>query len=147
MDEFEERQSIVEEAKTWLGTPFHHEAHVKGAGVDCGTLIAEVFERAGLIPHVDIPHYTRDFMLHRDEEWYLSLVLEYFNEIATNLLPGDIVLMKNGRLFSHGMIVVNYPLVIHASSTDKIVIYADISMLPLSGREMRCFRLKGFCNG
>lgn len=145
INEFEERQLIVEEAKSWLRTPFHHEARIKGAGVDCGTLIAEVFERTGLIPHVKIPHYSRDFMLHRDQEWYLQLVMEYFNEIAAPLLPADIILVKNGRLYSHGMIIVNHPLVVHASSLDKMVIYADISLSPLSCK-MRYFRLKRWCN-
>jgi len=29
------RKQIVEEAHSWLGTPYHHFAMVKGAGVDC----------------------------------------------------------------------------------------------------------------
>ena len=164
MNETEQRQSVVTEARTWLLTPFHHEARVKGAGVDCGMFIAEVYERTGLIPHVDIKHYPKDFMLHRDEEWYLSLVLEYFNEMKgssgslapspprplasspPSLLPGDIILIKNGRLFSHGLIVIAWPSVIHASAPDKRVVYEDVSLLPLSDKPMRYFRLKGWCD-
>ena len=34
----------VAEALTWLGTPYHHhQGHVKGIGVDCGTLVFEVY--------------------------------------------------------------------------------------------------------
>lgn len=36
------RQAIVEEAKTWLGTPFHHQGRVKGAGCDCAGLVVGV---------------------------------------------------------------------------------------------------------
>lgn len=33
----------VAEAITWLGTPYHHQGRVKGVGVDCGTLLCEVY--------------------------------------------------------------------------------------------------------
>jgi hypothetical protein len=29
------RAQIVTEARTWLGTPFHHQGRVRGVGVDC----------------------------------------------------------------------------------------------------------------
>lgn len=145
MNENDQRQMIVNEAKTWLLTPWHHEGRIKGAGVDCGMFLIEIFERTGLIPHIDVPHYPRDFMLHRDEEWYLNIVLQYCNETELPLLPGDIILMKNGRLFSHGLIVIDYPLVIHASAPDKMVIYGDVIKLPLSDNPMRYFRLKRWC--
>lgn len=33
---------IVTEARKWLGTPFMHQARVKGVGVDCGQLVIAV---------------------------------------------------------------------------------------------------------
>src|SRR5437660_5143962 len=44
------RGLVVAEAETWLRTPYHHMARVKGAGADCLTLLAEVYEKAGVIP-------------------------------------------------------------------------------------------------
>ena len=29
------RAAVVKEAESWIGTPFHHAARVKGAGIDC----------------------------------------------------------------------------------------------------------------
>jgi cell wall-associated NlpC family hydrolase len=29
------RAAVVAEARSWLGTPFHHQGRVKAAGVDC----------------------------------------------------------------------------------------------------------------
>ncbi len=29
------RAEIIAEARTWLGTPYHHQGRVKGVGVDC----------------------------------------------------------------------------------------------------------------
>ena len=31
-----ERENLVAEALTWLGTPYHHAGRVKGGGTDCG---------------------------------------------------------------------------------------------------------------
>jgi cell wall-associated NlpC family hydrolase len=36
------RAAVVREAESWIGTPFHHAARVKGAGIDCLMLLAEV---------------------------------------------------------------------------------------------------------
>ena len=44
------RQRIVEEARSWLGTPYHHQAMVKGAGVDCAMILVAVYRAVGLIP-------------------------------------------------------------------------------------------------
>lgn len=35
-------QDIIDEARTWLATPFHHQGRVKGAGVDCVGLVIGV---------------------------------------------------------------------------------------------------------
>ncbi len=86
---------------------------VKGAGVDCATLLAEVYARAGVIPTVAVPFYPPDWHLHRDAERYLGFVLEHAEEVVAPL-PADIALWRFGRCFSHGAIVVEWPLVIHA---------------------------------
>ncbi len=143
MDKEETRKRIIEEARSWIGTPYHHEARVKGAGVDCGMFILEVYERVRLIPHISPPHYSPDFMLHRNEEWYVSLILDYAKEInSVGILPGDAVVMKNGRIFSHGGIVIEWPLIIHASLPDRAVVYAEIDRHPLLQKKKRFFRHK-----
>lgn len=39
---------IVAEARTWIGTKFHHQGRVKGVGVDCIGLIVGVAENCGI---------------------------------------------------------------------------------------------------
>jgi len=112
--EQQERQRVVEEALSWQSTPYHHAARVKGEGVDCLTLLACVWENAGLVPAVTIPYYPKDWMHHRDAERYLEGLLSYCAEIEGPPLPGDIVLWKFGRCYSHGAIVVEWPTIIHA---------------------------------
>lgn len=41
------RERLIAEARTWLGTPFHHQARKKGVGVDCVGLIVKAATAAG----------------------------------------------------------------------------------------------------
>lgn len=50
------RTSIVAEAMTWLNTPFHHCARVKGVGVDCVGLAVGVASSLGMEVH-DVKGY------------------------------------------------------------------------------------------
>ena len=116
---------MVAEALTWLGTSYHHRARVKGAGVDCGQLLAAVFEGAGVLPHVDPGEYPHDWMLHRDGERFLGLVERYARKIEGPPRPGDIVLYRYGRCISHGAIVVEWPQVVHAYAVPGEVVLED----------------------
>ena len=44
-----DRATVVRIAKSWCGTPYVHAGRIKGQGVDCLTLLAGVFEDAGLV--------------------------------------------------------------------------------------------------
>lgn len=114
LTEDQRRQKVVDIAKTWLKTPYHHMGRVKGQGADCLTMIAEVFIEAGEVENMDIPYYPKDWHLHRDAERYFEGLTKYTKEIKGNPQPGDVVLFKFGRCFSHGAIVIDWPLVIHA---------------------------------
>jgi cell wall-associated NlpC family hydrolase len=111
-----ERQAVVAEARSWLRTPYHHMGRVKGGGVDCATLLAEVYARAGVAPALEIPFYPPDWHLHRNAERYLEFILGHAQEIAGLPAPGDVALWRFGKCFSHGGIVVDWPLIIHAYS-------------------------------
>jgi NlpC/P60 family putative phage cell wall peptidase len=132
------RRAVVEEARTWIGTPFHHAARVKGAGVDCLMLLAEVYERAGVARHVEPPFYVPDWHLHRDAERYREGLLQYARPIDALPQAGDIALFRFGRTFSHGAIVVDWPRLIHAYWAIGVV-WGDATLYPLKDREVRFF--------
>jgi cell wall-associated NlpC family hydrolase len=148
---------VVAEAVSWLRTPYHHMARVKGAGADCLTLLAEVYEKAGVIPHVEVPFYPPDWNLHHDAERYLEGVTRYAREIpycADNAplgvrvsggaalgrepQPGDVAVFKFGRCFAHGAIVLSWPRLIHAWHSAGVV-YADATQGQLARRPVRIF--------
>ncbi len=114
MSVFGQRERVLVVARTWLGTPYHAGGRVKGAGADCLTLLAEVYSEAGVLPRVHVPYYPKDWHLHRGAERYMEGLLQYAHEIEGPPLPADIVLWKFGRCYSHGAIVVQWPMIIHA---------------------------------
>jgi cell wall-associated NlpC family hydrolase len=126
MDEAAARAAIVAEAMDWLSTPYHHNARIKGVGVDCAQLPAAIFHAAGLIPDLQ-PEYSPQWMLHHDAEAYLEWVRPYAREITRDeLRPGDLVMWKFGRTYSHSAIVIDMPTAIHAMQRAGAVILTDL---------------------
>lgn len=144
MTEAEARAAIVAEALTWEGTPYQSHARIKGVGVDCAQLPAAVYEAVGLIGAVR-PSYPADWMMHRDEERFLSFVLPHAREITeAEAKPGDLVIWKFGRTFSHSGILIDPPVVLHAVIRGQAVIRGDMSRdVDLVERPRRFFSLFG----
>ena len=134
----EKRALVVNIAKTWLGTPYHTGGRVKNAGVDCLTLLAEVYSEAAIIVRPEIPYYPNDWHLHRSSERYLEGLLQYAHEVETPL-AGDIAMWKFGRCFSHGAIVVEYPVIIHAYTGRECTLEDCLKAAWLGNREVRFF--------
>ncbi len=144
--ESNQRQAIITEALTWLGTPYHSHARVKGAGVDCGLFIAEVFEHCGVIPHVDPGYYSPEWMLHHSEELYQQWVEKFFVKRAGRPpLPGDIIIYKFGLCRSHGAIVIDYPKIIH-SYIHRGVIIDTAEASYLIDKEQDLYAAKAWAN-
>jgi cell wall-associated NlpC family hydrolase len=100
----DQRAVVVAEARKWIGTPYHCQADILGAGVDCGMLIVRVFVDTGLCESFDPRPYCDDWYMHRAEERYLQFVLDRCKEVQCPR-PGDIIVFRYGRCYSHGGIV------------------------------------------
>lgn len=111
----EQRARVIAEAHTWVAalTPYHHQGRIKGVGVDCATILCEVYEAAGVIPYVDPTPYPPDWHLHRDGERYLGWLHQYARETDTPR-PGDVAVWKFGRCFSHAAILCDDEHIIHS---------------------------------
>jgi cell wall-associated NlpC family hydrolase len=126
-EEQAERAAVVAEARTWLGTRFHHEADVKGGGVDCAMLLVRCFVDTGILAPFDPRPYPIHWHLHQTEERYLSWLAK-FAYPTDNPQPGDVVIWRVGNTFSHAAIVSVWPRVIHAYSPAGGVEESDISL-------------------
>ena len=102
--EAKQRAAIVAEVRSWIGTPYHNCADIKGVGVDCGMLIVRVFVDAGLCAPFDPRPYPADWHLHRSEERYLGFIFDRCAEVETPQ-AGDVMVLRFGRCYSHGGII------------------------------------------
>ena len=120
MTEAEQRVAVVKEALSWEGTKFAHGQCVKGLAADCSTFIAACFRSVGIF-RAAIPHLPADWFVHTTKEEYLTELLKHAVEFDPKLRipqPADIMIVKDtalahGKVFSHGAIVVQWPMVIH----------------------------------
>ena len=116
-----ERTRVLEEARLWLGTPFHHGKCVRGAGVDCAHLLVGVYSGAGVAIVDPIERYGRDWFLHERTDRLVEILQQHC--VATDdPAPGDIAVFRFGRMISHAAIILNYPYIIHADRTAGRVI-------------------------
>lgn len=148
---------IVESVRSWLGTPYHHRARLKGVGVDCGQLVIAAHVEAGMVDNFDTGFYTSDWHIHRDEDKYIAFVEAYLDRIDDSELsltdrlkvdanvtfdPGTVLVFRLGRTYSHGGIVTQWPMFVHAYQPSAIVEEVDILNTPMSRRPMRAYSYK-----
>lgn len=122
-----QRAAVVAAAREWIGTPYHNGADIKGVGCDCAMILVRVFCDLGLVTPFDPRPYSSDWHLHRSDEVYLRLLLERAHEVAAPL-PGDVVLFRYGRCFSHaGIVTLAEPLtLIHAFAAAGMVLEEEL---------------------
>lgn len=120
-DQAELRARVVAEARTWLGTPYANLGAVKGAGVDCAMILVRVYQAVGIVPpDFDPRPYSPEWYLHRSEERYLAGLEQWARRVDAPG-PGDVALFRFGRTASHGAIVVDDVLMIHAHRPARVV--------------------------
>lgn len=135
------RDKIVAEARTWIGTKYHHKARIKGVGVDCGGLIYEVYKKVLGIPAEPFPNdYAQDWSMHKDDnELYLDFIMPYVVPI-TRLQPADLVIFRIGRAYSHGTIYVGNNKVIHSYGQTGFgsVLISNMNSFTIGSKDRPC---------
>lgn len=139
MTELEARRAIAAEGLSWFEaeTPYHHHGRVKGAGVDCAMLLAEVFHATGHVPKLEPGFYAHDWHLHRSEEVFLAWVERHAKREVQTPGLGDVGLWHFGRTWSHGGIVVGEDMQVVHAYIGRGVILTRPSEEPLHGRAVR----------
>lgn len=91
-------RAIIEQARTWIGTPYHHQARLKGVGCDCLGLVVGVASElrltddAGkLLSSFDQTNYSTQ----PDGQLLTGKLQALLNEIPiSQKAPGDLALFK-----------------------------------------------------
>jgi NlpC/P60 family putative phage cell wall peptidase len=115
MSPSDKRAAIVRAAHDWVDTPYHHQARVKGVGVDCAQLIAGIAEDVGLVSDSKIPaNYSPEWHLHNREEMLMDM-LRYFGCVEVPAAQmGDILCFRFGRAVGHLGVLIDQSTIIHA---------------------------------
>ncbi|MBE9635715.1 NlpC/P60 family protein [Salipiger mangrovisoli] len=87
--------AIVGAARQWIGTPYLHQASVRGAGCDCLGLLRGVWrEVIGAEPE-PVPPYSRDWSEPQGDEALLRAALRHLSAKALrDEAPGDVLLFR-----------------------------------------------------
>lgn len=126
---------------SWLDTPYHHQARVKGVGVDCAQFVAAVAEELGVLaPNTVVQNYSPEWHMHNREELMIDMMIELGGiEKIGELEVGDILAFKFGRVCSHLGIYLGEQQFIHAR-----IDQGKVTINTLSGewqkRHIRTFR-------
>lgn len=111
------RQRIVAAARTWMGTPYHHQASCKGIGADCLGLVRGVW-RDCFGSDVSVPQtYSRDWAEASGIETMLAGAREHLIAIdPQSIHPGDVVVfrLRPGFVAKHAAIIATPETIIHA---------------------------------
>lgn len=89
------RRRIVSAARTWLGTPYQHQASRRGVGCDCLGLVRGVWrEVVGPEPE-PIPAYRPDWAETGGAETLLDAARRWMTEIdPADARPGEVLLFR-----------------------------------------------------
>lgn len=136
MSQAQERSAVVAEALTWLETPYHHHARIKGVGVDCAQILCAVFETCGHVGPIDLGNYPPQWHLHHSEELYLGWLEKVGAREVQAPALGDIAVFKFGRCYSHGAIVVGTGLLLHSYLRRGVHLSRDTEA-PIAGRAVK----------
>ncbi|MGS4883466.1 NlpC/P60 family protein [Roseibium sp. MB-4] len=108
---------VVDLARGWIGTPYHHQASLKGIGCDCLGLVRGVWrELYGQEPETP-PAYSPDWGQVSAEETLLAAAKRHFAPVPIDALePGHVVIfrMRPKAIAKHCGIISGDGRVIHA---------------------------------
>lgn len=126
-------------ATSWVGTPFHHAAAIKGVGVDCANLIVAIFVECGLMRPWTPPAPPADWFLHRSVEHYVNELSKVAEALEAPEQVGDICTYRYGRCVSHAGIYVGDGRMVHALQYGVRMV--DVASPTFAGRFAGAWRL------
>ncbi len=86
-----------QEARTWLGTPYRHQASVRGAGCDCLGLLRGVWRGLYGAEPETVPAYAVDPRRDADPGHLQRAADRHLVKVKRVILPGDVLLFRLSR--------------------------------------------------
>jgi NlpC/P60 family putative phage cell wall peptidase len=138
------RQMIVAEARSWLGTPYQHQASLKGIGCDCLGLVRGVWRALIGEEPERAPPYAPDWAEAMRDEKFAEAAARHLIAIECDAFrEGDVLLFRwRANLpAKHAAIVTARDLMVHAHDGAAV---AEVAIAPWWRRRLAfAFRFPG----
>ncbi len=103
-----------------------------------------VYKECGVLPEAyRPPEYSSQWHLHRSDELYLKEIEKFCRQVdhPPAPQPADLVVIHFGRTFSHGAIVVEWPIVIHSYVHRGVTLCDILKDGDVVGRDYRLYEV------
>jgi len=111
------RDRAVAIARSWIGTPYHHQASLKGVGTDCIGLIAGIYRELTGIVATPPATYSRDWAEATGEETLIAAARAHLvARDVRDARPGDVLVFRyrSGMPAKHAGLLATPTTFIHA---------------------------------
>jgi NlpC/P60 family putative phage cell wall peptidase len=122
------RAAIVAEARSWIGTPYRHQASLKGVGCDCLGLVRGVWRAIYGDEPEEPPPYSRDWAETQGRETLAEAAGRHMIQVAINSIrPGNVLLfaMKDRSPAKHCAILTAPGRMVHSVEAHPV---AEVSL-------------------
>ena len=135
---------IIVEARSWIGTPYRHQASLKGVGCDCLGLVRGVWRTLYGEEPERMPAYSRDWAEASLRETLAEAGTRHLMPVARDAMqPGDVVLFRwrTGFVAKHAAILTSETAMVHAHDGAAV---AEVAFAPWWRRRLAyVFRFPG----
>lgn len=124
------RNAIVAETRRWIGTPYRHQASLRGVGCDCLGLVRGVWRAVVGDEPEQAPPYAPDWAKATCEESLADAAARHLIAIPPDgFAPGDVLLFRwRANLpAKHAAIVTAHGMMVHAHDGAAV---AEVAIAP-----------------
>lgn len=110
-------EAVVAAARLWIGTPYHHQASLRGVGADCLGLVRGVWRDLYGEEAERPPGYSRDWGEASGEETLIRAATRHLvPRDKKRVEPGDVLIfrMRAGAIAKHAAVLATPTTIIHA---------------------------------
>lgn len=114
---------ILAESRNWIGTPYIHQASIKGVGVDCLGLVRGLWRHLYGFEPEKVPAYSADWGEVSNKETILDAASRNFRRVRMNAKPADLLVFRwrQGVIAKHVGILTDNDCFIHAYESAGVV--------------------------
>jgi NlpC/P60 family putative phage cell wall peptidase len=135
---------IIAEARSWIGTPYRHQASLKGVGCDCLGLVRGVWRAFYGAEPEPVPPYAPDWAEAAEGEPLVAAARRHLIEVpAAAFAPADVLLFRwRANLpAKHAAIATAFDRMVHAHDGAAV---AEVAIAPWWWRRLAfAFRFPG----